>query len=332
MFLFGADFDIFCTDAVSSFSLSHTARGRCACFWTFIVLPSLFVVIVFTPSTDFYRTQLTSIVCSLLHPIGSHRRSHTLPSQGKRRARALKARQRKGSSCSDPETRQDVSMADSASHPQPPHLSRFLTVGFNSTVRYLENLSHRASPASQTPLAQRVTLHPKAAALAGREGALEPTDKASADGGKLSSSPPIAAVFVPRSSQPSVLHSHLPLLVYTASLSHPSRPQTRLVTLPKGSEARLCTSLGIPRANIVGLIEGAAETDTFLELIRARVPVVEVPWLSQAESGAFLPSKLAVLQSAMPEATKAHKRRRNSPCETEMEATVTKKPDVKSKC
>lgn len=271
------------------------------------------------------------LLCSLLHPIGSYRRNFASSSKGKRRAKALKAGRKEGGSLPEPENPQDVSMVEPAARPQPPDLSRFLTVGFNSTVRYLENLSHRASPASMTPLAQLVTLHPKPAAMAGGEGAPEPTDEASADSDRPSSSPPIAAVFVPRSSQPSVLHSHLPLLVYTASLAHQSGPQTRLVTLPKGSEARLCTSLGLKRANVVGLIQGAAETDALLELIRARVPIIRVPWHSRAESGAFFPSKLAVLQSPMPGATKANKRRRDSQGKTEAEATVTKKPDVKTK-
>jgi ribonuclease P/MRP protein subunit POP3 len=86
-------------------------------------------------------------------------------------------------------------------------------------------------------------------------------------------------VFVSRSSQPSLLHAHLPLLTVTASLSHPEKPPIVLVTLPKGAESRLVSALGVPRVGVVGLSEGAPGSKVLVEFVREKVKAVDAEWL-----------------------------------------------------
>lgn len=115
----------------------------------------------------------------------------------------------------------------------------------------------------------------------------------------------MAAVFVPRSSKPSVLHAHLPLLTYTASVAHARSQPTRLVSLPKDSEARLCDALALPRVNFVGLLDDAPHATPLLAYIRQHVPAIDVPWLrhdaAAAAAGAhYLPVRINALQTTMP--------------------------------
>lgn len=238
-----------------------------------------------------------------------------VPSKGKRAKKA--ARDTKYQAHQDEETTEDsVNVRGEGSHEGPQFESNTpsqatallssLTVGFNSTVRHLENLAHRASPASRTPLAMHVSPHPIPAS------SIDPELRKQTS---IEDPNPIplrhmAAVFVPRSSQPSVLHSHLPLLVYTASLAHPLSPQTRLVTLPKGCETRLAVALGLPRVNFVGLMDGdVAGAAELVELVREAVPVVDVPWLEQLRNGTYLPANVLVSQHPVSKESKAEKRK-----------------------
>lgn len=127
--------------------------------------------------------------------------------------------------------------------PSPPSLNLFITIGLNSTNRHLESMT--VLPAEKTP-----------------------------------SKPRLLAVFVCRSdSQPSQLHSHLPVLCNIASQSSPEHT-VRLVQLPKGAEARLTTSLAIPQVGFLGLMEGAPGSTSLLHFLEEKVPAIEVPWLS----------------------------------------------------
>lgn len=127
--------------------------------------------------------------------------------------------------------------------PSPPELNLFITIGLNSTNRHLESMT--------------VVL---------------PVEKAP-------SKPRLLAVFVCRSdSQPSQLHSHLPVLCNIASRSSPEHT-VRLVQLPKGAEARLAISLAIPQVGFLGLMEGAPGSTSLLHFLEEKVPAIEVPWL-----------------------------------------------------
>lgn len=150
--------------------------------------------------------------------------------------------------------------------PSPPELNLFITIGLNSTNRHLESMTV-VLPAEKIP-----------------------------------SKPRLLAVFVCRSdSQPSQLHSHLPVMCNIASQSSPEHT-VRLVQLPKGAEARLTTSLAIPQVGFLGLMEGAPGSTSLLHFLEERVPAIEVPWLSG--SLGYQPTVIRAMKTIAPPAKK----------------------------
>lgn len=109
-----------------------------------------------------------------------------------------------------------------------------------------------------------------------------------------------SAIFVPRSSQPPILHAHLPQLVVTASLANPELPVTRLVQLPKGCDARLSEALGLPRVSFIGILDGAPHSKSLIDLVRGCVPEIEIPWLAEAKKPVYLPVKINAIESFAP--------------------------------
>ena len=162
-------------------------------------------------------------------------------------------------------------------------LQDHLTIGFNTTTRFLEFLARKSSPRTDENL-QKVLANETSASLS--------LDTASTK--------PLAAVFVPHSGQPSVLYSHLPLLCKAASLAIPSSPSIRIILLPDGAEDRLKRVLGIPRVGLIGLIDGVPKASSLIELIRQCVPELEVPWLQEAVKGAHLSVNINTIQTDKP--------------------------------
>jgi len=172
--------------------------------------------------------------------------------------------------------------------PPTPEISSHILIGLNAITRHLETLSRNKRPESQKLKPETI-----------------PTD----DGGKLEAestkvnepihpgSQHLAAVFVCRLSQPSVLYAHLPQLIATASLALPHLPATRLVQLPQGCESRLCSSLGLHRASFVAIKEDAPYSKPLIGLVREIVPVIEVPWLKEAQSAQYKPVKINAISS-----------------------------------
>ncbi len=164
-----------------------------------------------------------------------------------------------------------------------PEMHDHLTIGFNTTTRYLENLARTSSPSINEKSG------PMTAIKTSTQLSLDPAN-----------TKPLAAVFVAHFGQPPVLYSHLPLLTKAASFAVPSSPPTRVIPLPAGAEDRLKTVLGIPRVGLVGLIDGAPKASSLIELIRQNVPELEVPWLQDAVKGAYLAVKINATQSSTP--------------------------------
>lgn len=218
---------------------------------------------------------------SLLSPIGEHKSRNVVPSRGKRakkRKRKLDGTLKEQSAApSDKESTETESMAR-------PEMHGHLTVGFNTTTRYIEVLARNPRPSMmQEP---------------GPVMAIEETSAGpSFDPAEVR---PLTAVFVTRSSQLLALHSCLPLLAKVASLSAPSSPSIRIVTLPEGAEDRLKAALGIPRVGMVGLIDGAPSALSLIEVIRENVPELEVPWLQEAVKGAYLAVKIKAIETSVP--------------------------------
>lgn len=161
---------------------------------------------------------------------------------------------------------------------------KFVTIGFNTTTQFLEMLAQN----------QRHIIVPSLVPITEPKSAKD--DDAQSDGNRVTDKP-LAAVFVPCAEQPPILHSHLPLLIKTASLAFPSSPQTRLVALPIGAEARLSKALNIPRVSLVGLISDAPAASELIGYIRAHVPAIEIPWLQESAGGFFLPTVINTIHT-----------------------------------
>jgi ribonuclease P/MRP protein subunit POP3 len=228
-------------------------------------------------SKNNYKTRLT--FSSLLSQIGQYRSHHVTYSRGKR----SKKRKRHEAKAGD---------APTMAIPPPPEISSFLVVGLNSITRNLESSSQRSQP--KTHVAE------------GSEGndllGTVPDSKVAKEGSRNDISHPLneghlSAILVCRSSQSSVLHEHLPQLVFTASLANPMLPATRLVELPNGSEARVCEALGIPRVSSIGILEGAPHSKPLIDLLRECVPEIEIPWLQQAKESRYLPVKVNSIET-----------------------------------
>jgi ribonuclease P/MRP protein subunit POP3 len=106
-----------------------------------------------------------------------------------------------------------------------------------------------------------------------------------------------SAIFVPASSPPSIIHAHLPMLIFTASLAHPNVSPTRLVTLPKGSESRLCEVLSLPRVSFIGILEDAPHSKGLIDLVRECVPAIEIPWLTEVKRVEYLGVKINAIET-----------------------------------
>lgn len=214
---------------------------------------------------------------SLLSPISEYRSQNVAPSKGKR---AKKRRRKDDLATKDQSAAFSEGRFSEKGALARPEMHGYLTIGFNSTTRYLEVLAQDSGPSTDE------RLYPLMAIKTSARRSLDPANIK-----------PLAAVFISRSSQPPILCSHLPLLTKTASLAVPSSPSTRIVSLPGGAEDRLKTILGIPRVAMVGLIDGAPNASPIIQLIRQKVPELDVPWLQEAAKGAYLAVKINAVQT-----------------------------------
>ncbi len=218
---------------------------------------------------------------SLLSPIGEYASQHVNPAKGKRE----KKRKRKDRHAAEEPSQDGLEEANRrVNSPEMPAIKNYLTIGFNSTTRYLEALAQISAPQREGQDAgPSKTPHSRTA----------PIPK------------PLAAIFVPRFDQPSILHSNLPLLIEAASLASPSSPQPSLVTLPKGADERLSAAIAIPRVGLIGLLDGAPNADLIINFIRQHVPKVEVPWLDEAARGLYRPVNIKAVETNVPVEKKA---------------------------
>ena len=224
----------------------------------------------------------------MLSPIGQHRANHITPSKGKRSKKQKKEEAKLGKD----------SLKD-AKPPPPPDVTSFVVVGLNGITRCLEALPRKAVPdtssfkdTSEADKARRVIHGPDLEATQPKS---TPSDNTNASTGTH-----FSAIFAIRSSQPPILYAHLPQLVVTASLARPELPPTRLVQLPKGSDDRISEALGLPRASFIGLLEGAPNSRSLLDLIRDIVQPVEIPWIAEVKESKYLPVKINMIETTAP--------------------------------
>ena len=153
-----------------------------------------------------------------------------------------------------------------------PEIAEHMTIGFNSTTRYLENLAKNSVSTTSNPA-------PKS--LEGTVSMPDEDVKRAAPSGSES----LAAIFIPKHDQSSKLYAHIPILVQAANSCGPALLETRLVILPLAAEAKLSAALQIPRVGIIGFKNGAPMASGLIDIIRARVPLIVTPWVDQAIAG-----------------------------------------------
>ena len=220
-------------------------------------------------------------VASLFFPIGQHRSNHVEPSKGRR----SKKRRRKDAASAQEALEDPTAMAPPPAPVAAPDAMAHLTIGLNSTTRRMESTSRSRLPKT-APLVLQI--QPK---------------KRSTDDKRVplaSDAERLAAVFVVRSSQSSLLHAHLPLLAKTSSLGRLPASHTRLVPLPNTAEARLTAALALPRVGVVGLTEDCPHAEPLLDYVRQHVPITDVPWLEEASAGTYLPVEIKAVQTSAP--------------------------------
>ncbi|KAG4442489.1 hypothetical protein IFR05_001989 [Cadophora sp. M221] len=266
---------------------------------TIYQLDSPFTTVSWPETSPQNQETILELLCSILSPIGQHRSNHITPSKGKR----SKKRRRE-------EQKQKDGAGEAPSIPPTPEISSFIVVGLNSITRNLEEFSQKSKPAAIT--ANQEGPQPQLNAETKPENITAEDPKVPKVPAKQTQETPptthhFTAIFVPRSSQPPILHSHLPQLIATASLAHPSLPATRLVQLPKGCDARLCDALGLPRVSFIGILEGAPHSKALLEFAREHVPEIDVPWLREAREEKYLSVKVNAIQTFAPVVEKEKK-------------------------
>lgn len=144
-----------------------------------------------------------------------------------------------------------------------PEITKYLTVGLNTTSRHLE-----------------------AEAALSKPGVLEPMEKEGK--AEQTSTKRLAAIFLPKPKD-NLVYAHLPLLCYTSSATQKDKAQqTRMILLDPSSERTIATAMSLPRAGVIGVCEDAPGAGPLLEYVRENVNPVEIPWLEKALSGQWM--------------------------------------------
>ncbi|KAI4723244.1 hypothetical protein E4T48_00547 [Aureobasidium sp. EXF-10727] len=194
---------------------------------------------------------ILGLLSNLLEPVGRHRAAHTAKSSGK------KSKKRKRMSEQNPSPAAEQ-------RPMEPDILKFLTVGLNTTSRYLET----------------------EAALA-KLGATPTTDK-EMKSAEQTTGKSLAVVFLPKPKD-NLVYAHLPLLCYTSSITKKDKAQhTRLVLFDPSYERTIATAMGLPRTGVIGVFEDAPGAAPLLTYVRENMDPVEVPWLEKALSGQWM--------------------------------------------
>ncbi|KAK0118695.1 hypothetical protein ONS96_011783 [Cadophora gregata f. sp. sojae] len=242
---------------------------------------------------------ILELLCSILSPVGQHRTNHVTPSKGKRSKKRKRVEKKK-------KAESGIGSEETSSIPPPPEISSHVIVGLNHITRSLEALSQASKPAA-IAASQEISqgqpefeLKPATNDSNSTADASQALDIPAETRKSAQTSAHIAAIFVPSSTQPAVLKAHLPQLIFTASLANPSLPPTRLVQLPKGSDARLCDALGLPRVSLIGILEGAPQSKALIDLVREIVPEIDVPWLREVKEEKYLKVKVNAIETFAP--------------------------------
>lgn len=193
------------------------------------------------------------------------------------------------------------SKLDSSVSLEQPSIQKDITVGFNSTVKALEDQAQQ-----------------------GRKSRIKAEN---------SDPPPkyIQYVFVAKFDiSLALLLSPFPVLSYTASWSEGRR--VKLVQLPKGSMAKLSSALKLENVSIIGIRANLSLASHLYELVDSNILDVEVPWLEGYLTGTassyFAPPLAKVLATSAPvQAKKNNQKKRKVTKKKSDEDDVTKKEE-----
>jgi len=149
-----------------------------------------------------------------------------------------------------------------------PEIYDHLTIGFNSTIRRLEALARSQKPSilpqpTETPPPEHVNAN-------------------------------LSVVFVCRQSLPDIMTSSIPILIATSA---PKPTRAKLVELSSQAEAKVAQALQQPRVGVLGLEVQTSEADTLLRYVTENVDAVDIPWLDQDSTPAYLPVNINTIET-----------------------------------
>ncbi|KAH7065803.1 hypothetical protein BKA63DRAFT_608347 [Paraphoma chrysanthemicola] len=211
---------------------------------------------------------ILDLVCNLLAPLGEHRKTHIQPSKGKKRKR--KSQEQKHS-----ENQNDTSAQHDSTPLPAPEIGKHILVGINSITRHLEALAARIAPPSMPVAASRNDQQPQAT-----------TDDDNMD--DVENDPNPLSILILTHPKPSLSpsHAHFPTLIHLSNLHPPSSttpsPPTLLIPLATPSDARLASTLHIPRVGALAIFAGAPGAKALEEFVREKVDVTECRWVDEA--------------------------------------------------
>lgn len=167
--------------------------------------------------------------------------------------------------------------------PEKPQVESHVTLGFNSTVKTLEN---------QASITRKRVFGTKAK-----------VEKSSRF---------VKYVFVAKYDiTPAILLNHFPVLAFTSSRSLEER--VKLIQLPKGAMARLSKATGMDHLGIVGLEHDTDAAQSLFTMINNGIGDVEVPWLmgifSESKSIPFYDPSVRFLSTTAPIVSKKQAKR-----------------------
>lgn len=169
--------------------------------------------------------------------------------------------------------------------PESPEILRSITVGFNSTVRALEEQAQRnwggiVKKESGTGMRSKGGSNSGKTRNSGSSGNSGTGNSGTGNSTTNNSTLPyIKYVFVTKYDiTPTILTNPLPVLCYTASKS--LKDPVKLIQLPRGSMARLSSILNIEYTGIIGLAEDIRQAQALYELVEKNISNISVPWLA----------------------------------------------------
>ncbi|KAF8857286.1 hypothetical protein BDZ45DRAFT_623933 [Acephala macrosclerotiorum] len=233
--------------------------------------------------SDSDQTHLFELLCSTLKPIGQHRANHVTPLASKGKRSQKRKRQEAKSKTS---SNSDVEIQETSTAPPPrPEIQNHVTVGLNSILRHLQELSRESKPGRE--------------AQGGSNETTENSGDAAQEKGDVTEFGHLAAIFALPASPPNILTTHLPTLIHTASLSHPSLPPTRLIPLSTPQITQVAAILSLARVSHIGILDSAPGAEGLLKMVRETVPEIEINWMNEVKKGMYLGVKINAVETLL---------------------------------